>query len=89
MEAAILCSTPTNTYLRLRLLPHLRLIKAKVLSQNRGRGNCFCLQGLYNGPGLCNNEDGNVCVIENMAVLFELHVAEDANSQTSTTIHSP
>lgn len=87
VEASVPCSTPEVTDLKQRLLPVLREINAKILTQKRGRGDRFFVQGLYNGPGLLDDEDGNVCDNENIAVIFEPHVS--TQSEASTDLDDP
>lgn len=85
VEAAIPCSTPI-TDLRLRLLAVVCEINSTICTQKRGRDGRFFVQGLYNGPGLLDDEGGNVCVNEDAAVVFEPTVSEDERSDSSTNL---
>ena len=67
IQSALPCSTPSLTDLLLNIL---RDINANIHTQRTGRDTRFLVQGLYNGPGLRDDEDGNVCVGDDVAVLF-------------------
>ena len=48
-------------------------INGDIRTQKRGRDTRFFVQGLYNGPGLKDDEDGNICDNDNVAAIYERH----------------
>lgn len=71
-ESAVPCSTQSLTDLKEKVLPALYVINGEVRTQARDRDRRFFVHGLYEGSGVREEEDGNVCIEDDVAVMYEV-----------------
>ena len=70
--SAMPCSEPGLTDLKRKLLRVISEINGEIRTQGKGRDTRFFVKGLYHGPGVLDDEVGNICLEDNIAVLFQL-----------------
>ena len=71
MQAATPCAKALQTDLKRKMLSICKEINSSIRTQRSDRDTRFFVQGLYNGPGVKDEEDGNVAVGDDIAVGFE------------------